>query len=223
MRPTFEQLGSEERATAVHTEFPCYAMNNVSQRKALRKPILNLRSTLSSKQQQQASHLIIQQTLRTHVFLRSQRIAFYIPHRNEVNTQLLIEKAFEYGKRCYLPILHPIKHNQMWFGAYQQGDVLKENYLGILEPNLAVAEKVAPWSLDLVITPLVAFDQQGNRLGMGGGYYDRTFSFLKSKQNRKPKLMGLAYHFQQLETIPAATWDIALDYVITEVGSISFR
>lgn len=166
-------------------------------RMQLRRAILSKRSQLNSPQRQQASQLIAKQLFKSLHFLRSKRLAFYFANKGEVDTSLIVEKALLLGKECFFPVLHPIKHNRMWFGRYRLGDKLKKNYFGIPEPNLTSAEKVQPWSLDLVITPLVAFDLNGNRLGMGGGFYDRTFSF-KSEKRIKPFLIGLAYDFQQI-------------------------
>ena len=78
-------------------------------------------------------------------------------------------------------------------------------------------QSVQPDALDLVLTPLVAFDAQKNRIGMGGGYYDRTFSFLEQKPDAiKPVLAGLAFERQRVEKIPSNPWDIPLLHVFTE-------
>jgi 5-formyltetrahydrofolate cyclo-ligase len=187
-----------------------------SQRQALRKAILAERSRLSPSEQQQSSQLICKKVMQSTPFLRSHRIALYFANRAEVDTSALIRAALSRGKTCFLPILHPIKSNQMLFGEYHEGDVLTKNAYGILEPNLAEVKPTPAWSLDLVITPLVAFDKQGNRLGMGGGFYDRTFSFKIGRQKTKPTLLGLAYTFQQCDCLPAAPWDVPLDLVVTE-------
>lgn len=76
--------------------------------------------------------------------------------------------------------------------------------------------------LDIVITPLAAFDLQGHRLGTGGGYYDRTFAFLQKNTVKKPKIIGLAYAEQQAELLPHDQWDIDLDGVVTEKGIVWF-
>ena len=74
-----------------------------------------------------------------------------------------------------------------------------------------------PWALDLVITPLVAFDAEGNRMGMGGGYYDRSFAWRKRRRIwRGPMLVGYAYELQKLNSIRASDWDVPMDAVVTE-------
>jgi 5-formyltetrahydrofolate cyclo-ligase len=84
-------------------------------------------------------------------------------------------------------------------------------------------QRIQPLALDLVLTPLVGFDHKGNRLGMGGGYYDRSFAFLLRRQNwKKPRLVGLAYDFQQLDKLPAKNWDVPLTAVATDTHWHSF-
>lgn len=102
------------------------------------------------------------------------------------------------------------------FGKYCDGDTLINNQYGIPEPcgNL---DLINPKDLDMAIVPLVAFDKNGNRLGTGKGYYDRTFSFKKQKQPIKPYLFGIAYSFQQIENLSPQLWDIPLDFVVTDV------
>lgn len=104
---------------------------------------------------------------------------------------------------------------------YDEGDALHLNRYSIREP-VNTSNGVSPTKLDLVVTPLVAFDLQGHRLGTGGGYYDRTFSFLRMDSNTKPYMLGLGYASQQAELIQSDPWDISLDGVVTEKKFISF-
>ena len=94
-----------------------------------------------------------------------------------------------------------------------------KNIYGIEEPKLIPDQRRNAWSLGLVFLPLVAFDTQGNRMGMGGGYYDRTFSFKKqNKSLRGPDLIGLAHEIQKVESLPVENWDIPLSTIITGSG-----
>jgi 5-formyltetrahydrofolate cyclo-ligase len=94
-----------------------------------------------------------------------------------------------------------------------------ENRFKIPEPRFEKNRLIAPELLDLVITPLLAFDGKGHRIGMGAGFYDRTFSFLnRSPRPSKPLLCGLAYAFQQVADTEPEGWDVSLDYVVTEEG-----
>jgi 5-formyltetrahydrofolate cyclo-ligase len=184
--------------------------------KSIRKEMLQQRSLLKPKQCDHASSIIAQHLARTPVFLRSKRIAFYFANNNEVDPQSLFFKAIKMGKNCFIPVLHPVKHNQLWFAPYRPGDCLIKNNYGILEPDLTSAKIIPAWTLDLVITPLVAFDTLCHRLGMGGGYYDRTFAFTLQHKHHKPSLIGLAYEFQKVSQLATNTWDVPLNWVITE-------
>lgn len=185
-------------------------------RAKMRKEILAKRSSLSKQQQNHASLLISKKIIRMPEFIRSKRIAFYFANNREISTHWLLQRAFTLGKDCFFPIIDPVKHNKLLFGRYQPGDQLKKNCFGILEPDLHNIMPIKPWSLDLVLTPLVGFDSKCNRLGMGGGYYDRTFNYLINSASNKPKLFGLAYDFQQLPLLLTETWDIPLDLIVTE-------
>ena len=94
------------------------------------------------------------------------------------------------------------------------------NEFGIPEPLLRSRRVTAITRLDLVLTPLVGFDEQGNRLGMGGGFYDRSFAYLRQRQRwRKPHLLGVAFELQNCEQgLPHQQWDVPLDGVVTESG-----
>lgn len=188
----------------------------------LRRSIIKKRNSLPSHEQRNYSKMIAQHLCHQLIFLRAQRIAFYFSNKGEVETQIILNEALKMSKECFFPILHPVKHNCLWFGRYHKGDVLKKNVYGIPEPDLHYVDQVTPWSIDLVITPLVAFDQQGNRVGMGGGYYDRTFAFKKRQSRSKPFLLGLAYDFQQIPIFEARSWDVPLDAILTETRFLPF-
>lgn len=185
--------------------------------KELRRQIIRQRISQSTKKSQFCSDVIINKLIKNPVFIRSNRIAMYLPAKGEVNPVGLLSKTLGMQKNYFLPILHPFKHNCLWFAAYQPGDSLIQNRYGIWEPIINLSHIVPAWSLDLVITPLVAFDEQKNRLGMGGGFYDRTFAFLQQKIfHQRPKLVGVAFEFQKVPALHANPWDIPLTLIITE-------
>jgi len=109
----------------------------------------------------------------------------------------------------------------LWFIRYVKNDALKQNQFAIFEP-VDHSNKLSADELDMVLAPLVAFDSSGQRLGTGGGYYDRTFCNL-DVTNKKPLMIGLAYQAQEAESIPHEPWDIKLDGVITEQGFTGFQ
>ena len=153
------------------------------------------------------------------IFASSKTIACYLPFQSEFNSEPLIEVIWQKNKICYLPILTEKK--SLYFVRYDQGDPLILNRYAIREPQ-NTAKIIPAEKLDLVMMPLLAFDLAGHRLGIGGGYYDKTFSFLHDHPTKKPLLIGLAYAAQQAEQLPADPWDIHLNGVVTEEGFVRF-
>ncbi len=183
-----------------------------------------LRRALTPQQQQQHSDTATQHAATSHHFQNSRRIALYLSVDGELDPSPLIRRALLYGKRVYLPVLRPALHNSLWFAEFKEGDRLTTNRFGILEPNIRRRKPVPPWALDLIYLPLVAFDQAGNRLGMGGGYYDRTLSYLHYHRHwRRPSLIGLAHKCQQINDLKKQPWDVPLQGVITESGLALFK
>jgi len=183
----------------------------------IRKTLLKKRHQLTPIQQKKAAIVITKKLSQKLFFKKSQHIAFYLSVKNEVSPKSLMQQAWRMKKKCYLPVLHPLKHNRLWFIEYRPGDKLEKNCYGILQPKINLAKKIPAWALNLVIVPLVGFDQNGNRLGSGKGYYDRTFYFLKNKKSSQPYLVGIAYELQKISDLAVEPWDIPLRMVITEL------
>ena len=151
------------------------------------------------------------------IFMRANRIAAYIAADGELDPKPLLALATRYNKNIYLPILQPSTHNSLWFSHYVPGDELIKNQFNIPEPNIRKRSPIKTWTLDIVLMPLVAFDAYGHRVGMGGGYYDRTFAYIKHhKQMHRPLLIGYAHECQKSSHINVQQWDIPLDGVVTE-------
>jgi len=158
------------------------------------------------------------------LFLRSRHLALYLPNDGEVDLNPLLRRALAMGKRCYLPVLSPAFHNRLWFAPYTPDTPLALNCFRIPEPVAGWRDMRPVWTLDLVLTPLVAFDAVGNRLGMGGGFYDRTLAYLVRRAAwRKPRLLGVAYDFQEHASLPHEPWDVPLDGVVTDQGLHMFQ
>lgn len=121
--------------------------------------------------------------------------------------------ALKQQRHCYLPVVNPHTRS-MTFKRYRFGEHLRPNRFGILEPG-SKAPALAIEALDVVLMPLVGYDLQGNRLGMGGGFYDRAFARLR---RRRPLRIGLAHSLQQVARLERAPWDIPLHGVCTEGG-----
>lgn len=150
------------------------------------------------------------------LFQQSQHIACYLGQPEEFDCLPLIQLIWQMQKICYLPVLSN-EERQLIFSRYQPNDALHPNRYRILEPT--PYESIAVNELDLVIVPLVAFDLSGNRLGMGGGYYDYTFAF---SRGGKPYLLGLAYAEQHALELPCDRWDVKLQGVLTEEKCLIF-
>jgi len=139
-------------------------------------------------------------------------VAVYLPIGSEIDPRPLISKLIEAGAELALPCIR--EDGGMVYRAYQRGDMLEQKAFGLLEPNDSVPE-VNP---TLVITPLLGFDRSGNRLGYGKGHYDRALT--KLRENGRVFVCGLAFFDQEVESVPAEPHDVALDWVMTERGSI---
>ncbi len=139
-------------------------------------------------------------------------VALFLSFDGELDTQPLIEQLWRAGKRVYLPVLHPFSPGNLLFLHYHPHSELVVNRLKIHEPKLDVRDVLPLANLDVLITPLVAFDEQGQRLGMGGGFYDRT---LQNWQQHGIQPVGYAHDCQQVDTLPVEQWDIPLPAVIT--------
>jgi 5-formyltetrahydrofolate cyclo-ligase len=182
----------------------------------IRSQLREQRRSLSTSQQNHYADQITSILTRQDFFLRAKRVGVYLANDGEVDLSPIIDICLKSRKNCYLPVLHPLGYKRLHFAAFNQRSHMTTNCFGICEPSLKHAKLAPIWSLDLILMPLVSFDRHGNRLGMGGGYYDRTLSFMSMKKSPAPQLVGLSYSFQELPKIVAQDWDIPLDYVVTE-------
>ena len=190
-------------------------MNNQSQ---IRTNIRQQRESLSHEEQLHLSHQIFEHIFCSDMFQKANSMAFYMAHRGEVKTQSLIDKCLNLNKKCYLPNLHPTKRQQLLFMPYHADAIMQQNKYRIEEVALDDEKVLMPWLLDCVFMPLVAFDDAKHRIGMGAGFYDRTFCFKKNNPSAKPILVGLAYEFQRVSKIDNQIWDIPVDLIVTEKG-----
>ena len=185
-------------------------------RQQLRSKLRRQRRALTPLQQKEASRRLLNQLGKIPAIQRVKHIAVYIDSDGEIGTQPIIEWCHRHNKRVYLPVLHPLSHNCLWFTQYTPSTPMKRNKYGILEPRKPYHRMLSAKRIDLVLMPLVGFDTNGGRLGMGGGYYDRTFSYLKKPGINKPRLIGLAHELQKVDTLPIEPWDIPLSAVATD-------
>ncbi len=179
----------------------------------LRTEALSARRELSAEDRARASKKICNSVTSSREFRSSTLIACYLSMPDEVDTRIIIERGWRAKKRIFVPITR--KTGEMFFREILPATPLLSNRMGILEP--VSGDTIAPRALQLVVTPTVAFDNLNHRIGMGGGYYDRCFSFLRHRnQWLKPKLLGIAFRCQKVERISPNTWDIRLYRTIDE-------
>lgn len=170
-----------------------------------------LRRALPAGAQQSAARRLQRRILALPEFRKAKRIGLYWPADGEISP-LPILCACRGRKIIFLPKI--IRGGKLRFRLYRGRRGLKKNGFGIPEP--AQGPDIHPKALDIVLLPLVAFDRQGNRLGMGSGYYDKSFAFLRQRHRpAKPLLIGLAHSFQECGQLPADPWDIPLAAIVT--------
>ena len=192
-------------------------------RSELRRPLLRQRRQLSHTEQQHAARGLATQCAQQMAWRGWRSVASYVPVRGEISPHGIL--ALLRPKHIVLPVITDAKGGKMRFCTAQteilndpkrlQSPTVRRNRFGIPEPIIDETA-VNPRSLDAVLVPLVACDDQGNRLGMGGGFYDRAFAFKRQPHPpSRPKLIGLAHSFQLLESLPSEYWDVPLDVIIT--------
>ncbi len=187
---------------------------------SLRQSLLALRRKINPAERQAAAENAANLFIASDFFRQSQHIACYYPRADEFDCLPIVQKIWAAGKKCYLPLLESDGEKNLIFASYSPNDTLQPNRYQILEPKKG--QIIALEKLNLVLFPLVAFDLSGRRLGMGAGYYDRTFATLRSQKNQTCHLIGLAYDAQQQDVLPEDPWDVALDGVVTESRLIIF-
>lgn len=188
------------------------------QRNLLRQEILAKRRQLTAKESAQAGLSILKTIMQMNVFKRTVNVASYISLSGELCTQDMNEYFMTRHHLC-LPYMVTGQKGKMDFYSFKKGDELVENRFHILEPKNQPENLVSEDKIDVIVVPLVAFDNKGNRMGMGGGYYDRML-----KKVRKDCLViGVAYEFQQVDELLVEEWDMPMDIVITEKNCYEFR
>ncbi len=186
-----------------------------------RRRLRAARRSLDRQRRDRAARAVMRHALACGAYLRARRVGLYWPIDGELDTRPLLSHAIRDGKQVYLPGFAGCPPGEMRWRRYTDTTPMRRLRLGVTEP-VAPRRTLAPGRLDLVFAPLVAFDRHGNRIGMGAGYYDRCFAFLHGPSKR-PVLMGLAYHFQEVPEICPHPWDVPLAVVITDRGPVVIR
>jgi 5-formyltetrahydrofolate cyclo-ligase len=171
------------------------------------------RASLDELSRDMASAIIADKITSSAWFQRTEYLACYLSTADEVSTWEIISRAWRMKKRVFAPVCE--KTLQLQFREVAPDTDLCMSRFGIFEP--VNGESISARKLDAVVTPVVAFDDHKHRIGMGGGYFDRTFSFLRHRNAwLRPKLIGVAFACQQVAEITPNPWDVPLFTVVTE-------
>jgi 5-formyltetrahydrofolate cyclo-ligase len=217
---------------------------------ALRKQLRARRAAVTAAERRAAGRQLARLAMRHRLLARHRRIGFYIPSNSEIDVLPLLRAALRMGVSCYLPVvpgraLVSTGRHKLWFtrlGSKEKGLGCTQphtqfhtqlrtqpraqtgwvnNRYGIPEYLPRAARRVRARQLDLLFMPLLGFDGQGWRIGMGGGYYDASLAHLRESKTRRmswrhPHLIGVAFAVQEIASAPNDPWDVRLDGVLTE-------
>lgn len=187
---------------------------NLLSRLEIRNKIRIFRRDLSGAQQKRDADRLFTRLIKHPRVQQAEKISVTLAHDGEIDTLTFIKWCWKNNKKIYLPVVHPFNKGHLLFLQYTTKTKMELNRYGIFEPKLDQLHTCSIADLDLVFTPLVAFDPHGNRLGMGGGYYDRMLApWFKDKTGPYP--IGLAHDCQQVGQLPVEEWDVPLPEIIT--------
>ncbi|QRN37881.1 5-formyltetrahydrofolate cyclo-ligase [Pectobacterium carotovorum] len=188
--------------------------STAASRQQIRQAVRQQRRLLTPEQQSRFAQQASERVMAHPKIIRADSVAVFLSFDGELDTSPLIQQLWQQEKRVYLPVLHPFRAGYLLFLRYAPDTELVRNRLKIMEPRLDVRHVLPLPQLDVLLTPLVAFDHQGQRLGMGGGFYDRTLQY-RNYTSRGPYPIGLAHDCQQVDALPVESWDIPLPEIIT--------
>lgn len=189
-------------------------MEKLFLQRSLRNHIRLRRRALSSQEQTDAALRVVSRVMNDARIRSARTLAVFLSFDGELDTRPLIDALWGAGQQVYLPVLHPFTPGHLLFMHYTSATPLVLNRLRIREPRLDITTLLPLASLNVLFTPLVAFDAQGQRLGMGGGFYDRTLQHWRPQAGFYP--IGLAHDCQQVAgLLPVEKWDMELPEIIT--------
>ncbi len=189
-------------------------------RQELRREMRQRRRALSNRERQAAARAVASR-LRSLMHLRHNlRVAIYLSAGAELDTAPLLALLRRHGCRIFVPRVRGERETLIFLPLQPP---LQTSRFGIPEPRLEPHRRVDPRNLDLVLVPLLAFGPRGERLGSGLGFYDQTFAFLRQRRAwKKPRLVGLAYHWQGVQRLQSEQWDVPLSAVVTDREVVRF-
>ncbi|NBI06254.1 5-formyltetrahydrofolate cyclo-ligase [Senegalia massiliensis] len=183
---------------------------NTDEKKELRKIVLKERKKLNKDAVNSLSDKIISYLIKMKEFKQSETIMVYLSFKQEVDTFNLIDKMRGLGKKVVITYTDKKENVLIPCRLIDLEDSLEKNPFGYLEPKEDSIEKVNPSEIDLIITPGLAFDKKGNRVGYGGGYYDKLL-----KSAPQATKIAVSYDFQIFSEVPSEKFDIPVDYIVT--------
>jgi len=172
----------------------------------LRRNMRSRRRALPETIHQQAARSLVDQLESIPHWRSATRVALYLATDGEIDLSPVANALRADAKTPYLPVIQA--DNSLRFAPWTSDEHLRENRFGIPEPS---GEQTTAREMDIILLPLVAWDRRGNRLGMGGGFYDRTLAGAGDVSK-----VGMAYECQRVEALPTESWDVRLDFIITE-------
>ena len=182
----------------------------MNRKEELRKEILDKRKKISLISLKQKSEEIQKQIFASEKYQNAKRIFLFVSMKTEVDTIPIMKKAWAEGKEVFVPVTG--KKGKMYFVSLHSMEELYPTTFGVLEPRKGMEWEEIPKEGDLFLVPGVVFDPKGNRIGYGGGFYDRYFARTKGYQK-----IGIAFDFQIIEEeIPKEKFDIAIAELVTE-------
>lgn len=198
----------------------------LAEQQRLRKSLRRHRISLSIHTRRRAEQTVVRHMRRQPNFANAQRVGLYLDAFGEVPTGALIQLCFKLRKAVYLPVVRSVNQPLSWSRITRhqwQNQRMMKHRFGMKQPLLqrGVSVKV----IDCLFMPLVGFDLNGHRLGMGGGFYDRTLASVATtgKHQTKPWRIGLAYDFQRVDKLHTNHWDIPLHAIVTPSGYRRFK
>lgn len=187
-------------------------------KKTIRKDILNKRDSIKPEIRHKKDSMIMHRVISLPDFEEAKTILYFASFRSEVATLPHIEEALKGGKRIVLPKVHNKDKRLKLYEILDTGDI-KPGFMGIPEPKVMPERQRDINDVDLVIMPGVAFDQDGNRLGYGAGYYDKLLAGLK----KDIPLIGIAYEEQIVDTLPSEGHDVKVNKIVTDKRIIEVK
>ena len=179
----------------------------------LRQTLRARRNAMNTQEQQSAAFNLAKQLECLPELQAATTIAAYLANDGEIDPQAFLKTCWDQHKIVCLPILHPFCKGHLIFQRYHPKTPMTVNRYGISEPVLDCSQIIPVQHIELVLAPLVGFDTSGHRMGMGGGFYDRTFA------HQHPPLIGLAHDCQEVPNLNVDSWDIPMQKIITPTRS----